>query len=377
MITITDIDTLTKLPEAEWNSLTSAASLYQSYAWLRWAEAHHRLPTRYVLARSANGTLLGAVASYLLSDAPDNLTRWYDPVRVFLTPYCEPGDADRRWFPVLLVGGCSGGRSEILYAPTLDRADRDAVTRALMARCRTIADAQNCGSLAFMYASEEACDEVREALPVPARKITTSANAVLTLDPGAGDFDDYLRRVPRSRRTKMRTEMRAFTASGATVTAYPLGEVMHRIAPLLAAHQRKYGEPGTDPDALDQLRSQERYLGPASTVFVDERDGGGIKGFGLCYAYRDTLYSRLCGFDPRAAAPFAYFNLAIYAPIRHALEHGYPTLELGVGSYQGKRLRGARMLPLCSVVVPPAELTPEWIRMLGRPAPQALFAGVA
>jgi hypothetical protein len=377
MITITDVDTLASVPAAEWDSLATAASLYQSHAWLRWAEAHHGLPTRYVLAKDADGTLLGAVATYLMRDVPDKLARWYDPVRVFLTPYCEPSEADQRWFPVLLVGGCSGGHSEILHSPTLDKAGRGAVTRALMARCRAIADEQNCGSLAFMYASEEASDEVRDALPVPARKIATSARAVLPIEPGASDFHSYLRHVPKSRRSKVRTETRAFTAAGGTVTTYQLGEVMQRIAPLMGAHQRKYGDLSTDAEAMDYLRAQERYLGAASTVFVDERDGGDVRGFGLYYAHGDAFYSRACGFDAQRAAPFAYFNLSIYAPIRHAVEHGLAALELGLGSYEAKRLRGAEVVALWSVVVPPEDLAPEWTRVLGRPSPQALFAGVA
>jgi hypothetical protein len=63
MITITDVGTLAEVPAAQWDALAGAASLYQSHAWLRWAEEHHELPTRYVLAKDANGTLLGAVAT--------------------------------------------------------------------------------------------------------------------------------------------------------------------------------------------------------------------------------------------------------------------------------------------------------------------------
>jgi uncharacterized protein len=376
VITVTDVDTLAKISAAEWESLASTAGLYQSHAWLRWAEEHHGLPTRYVLARNADGGLLGAVATYLMRDVPDKLTRWYDPVRVFLTPYCEPSEAERRWFPVLLVGGCSGGQSELLYAPGLDPASRGAVTRALLARCQAIAEEHDCGSLSFMYAVEGACDEVRAALSVPARKILTSAKAVLTLD-AAGGFDGYLHSLGGARRRNRVREVRHFEAAGGTVATYQLGEVMHRIAPLMRAHQRKYGELSTDLEALAYLRVQERYLGAASTVFVDERGGGDIRGFGLYYAHGDAFYSRACGFDEQRPAPFAYFNLTVYAPIRHAVEHGLTTLELGLGSYEAKRERGAEAVALWSVVVPPADLTPEWTRALGRPSPQALFAGVA
>jgi predicted N-acyltransferase len=294
---------------------------------------------------------------------------------MFLTPYCDTGEVEPHWFPVLLVGGCSGGRSEILYAPTLDRAGRAAVTRALLARCRAIADDQDCRSLAFMYAPEDACDEVLDAWAVPARKIVISAKATIRLDPGAGDFAGYLSRFPGHRRGKLRKEVRDFAAAGGSVTAYPLGEVLPRIAPLMGAHQRKYGDPSTDPEVERYLRLQEAYLGAHSTVFVDEQDGE-LRGFTLCYQHADAVYAQACGFDAQRAAPFAYFNISIYAPLRLAAEHGFAALELGLGSYQAKRLRGAEVTALWSVVVPPADLSAECARVFGRPSPQALFAGV-
>lgn len=373
MITITEVDTLAEVPAARWDALAATASLYQSHAWLRWAEEHHGLPTRYVLAKDAYGTLLGAVATYLMRTVPDDLTRWYDPVRMFLTPYREPSAADRRWFPVLLVGGCSGGHSERLCAPALDEVGRGAVTRALLARCRAIAEEQRCGSLAFMYASEETSDEVRDAWAGSARKILTSAKAAIAL--GSGDFDGYLSRFPSARRSKLRKEIRVYAAAGGTVNTYRLGEVLPRIVPLLGAHQRKYGDAGTDLEVERYLRHQEAHLGPRSTVFVDERDGR-VHGFTLCYEHGDAVYARACGFDPRQVPPFAYFNLSVYAPLRLAAAHGRATVELGSASYQGKRLRGADVTALWSVVVPPDDLPPESARVFGRPAPQALFAGV-
>jgi predicted N-acyltransferase len=144
----------------------------------------------------------------------------------------------------------------------------------------------------------------------------------------------------------------------------------------MGAHQRKYGDLVTDAQMARYLRLQEAYLGEASTVFVDER-GGDIRGFTLYYAHGGTLYSRAGGFDQERAAPFAYFNVSLYAPIRHAAEHGFTTLDLGLGSYRAKRLRGAEVTPLWSVVVPPERLESDWARVLGRPAPPALGAGVA
>jgi predicted N-acyltransferase len=227
-----------------------------------------------------------------------------------------------------------------------------------------------------MYAAEDACDEVIDALGVPARKILTSATTAIAIGSEGAGFEGFLDRFPRARRKNVRHEVRAFAAAGATVTTCRLGDVLPRVAALMGAHQRKYGDLVTDAQMARYLRLQEAYLGETSTVFVEERDGD-ILGFTLYYAHGGTLYSRAGGFDPRRAAPYAYFNVSVYAPIRHAIERGLTTLDLGLGSYQAKRLRGADVTPLWSVVVPPERLEPEWQRVLGFPAPQAIGAGVA
>src|SRR5690348_11513616 len=142
------LDTVADVPAAEWDRLAATAPLYQTHSWLRWAAAYHDLPNWYVVARDGEGRLRGAVVAYLMRRPPDGLTRWYDPVRMFLAPHCDTGGAARRWFPVLLLGGCSGYRGAILHAPDLGGAARVAVTRALLDRCRALAGEHGCGSVA-------------------------------------------------------------------------------------------------------------------------------------------------------------------------------------------------------------------------------------
>jgi uncharacterized protein len=369
------VESIADIPATRWDRLAASAQLYQTHAWLRWAEAYHRLPTRYLLASDGDGALLGAVATYLVRSVPDRLVRWYDPVRMFLSPFCDDRDAARHWFPVLLVGGCSGYHSEILYTAGLDRAGRAVVTRALLDQCQAIAEEQGYGCIAFMYAPKPACDEVSGALGTAARTILTSAEATIPLSP-AGGLDGYLARFPGHRRRRLRSEVNSFVAAGGLVTTYPLGEVVHDLAPLLVAHQRRHGDPATLAQMAHYLRSQEEYLGADSTVFVQERDGE-ICGFALAYPHGETLYLRACGFDRKRSTRYAYFNLTFYEPVRHATRHGLTSVALGLGSYRTKVLRGAEVSALWSVVVPPNHLEPTWTAVLGRPSPQAVDAGVA
>jgi predicted N-acyltransferase len=313
--------------------------------------------------------------AYLLRRVPRGLTRSYDPIGVFLTPHCETRGAVSRWYPVLLLGGCSGYHSGILHAPGLGDADRAAVTRALLDRCHALAHEHRCGSVAFMYAPASACAEVADAWPGPSHTILTSAEAALTLGSSLGGFDDYLAAFPYARRLKLRREVALFTAAGGRVGTYALGEVRTRLAPLLGAHQRRYGDDVTDEQMSQYLGQQEEYLGRASAVFVDEHDGD-IRGFALCYTHNDTVYVRASGVDQERAAPFAHFNLVYYAPISYAIAHGFARVAFGMGGYQAKVLRGAELTALWSVVMAPEHLEPGWAAALAEPAPLAVAAGV-
>lgn len=374
-INISQTVTIAAIPSREWNLLAAFAQLYQSHEWLRWAEEYYQIPTRYVLARDAGGKLIGAVVTYLTQDVPDRPLTWYDPVQMFLAPYCDTTRAGQLWHPVLLVGGCSGYHSEMLLSPALDKIGRLAIARSLLAECHVIAAAEGAGSLAFMYAPKRTCEEIGEAFGVPVQLILTSADAVIPLDVGTVDFNSYLARFPRKRRSKLRKEVEFFTAAGGRVAECRLSEVLDQIGPLLGAHQRKYGSLVTDEEMTRYLELQEKYLDPASVVFVDRRQDGRVYGFALYYSHNGTLYCRAAGFNSKFAAPFAYFNLAIYSPVRYAAAQRLTAVALGLGSYQGKRLRGAQLIPLWSAVVPPERTDPSWKEILGRPSPQAIEAG--
>ncbi|TDB80344.1 hypothetical protein E1091_19285, partial [Micromonospora fluostatini] len=134
---LTTVPTIGDVPREQWTPLAARAQLYQSHGWLHWAEEYFAdLRPGYVLAYDADGALVGAVATYLMTEVPTRFTTWYDPVRMFLAPHCDPAGAAERWFPVLLVGGCSGYHGDLLLAPHLGDEARTVVTRALLDRCR-------------------------------------------------------------------------------------------------------------------------------------------------------------------------------------------------------------------------------------------------
>lgn len=380
-ITTSTITSVTEIGEAGWAGLTGAAVLYQTYQWQVWAEKYYPLDPLYVVARDEAGALVGALSTNIMREAPDRLITWYDPVRMFLAPHTSTDGANEAWFPVLLLGGCSGYHSEVLYAPHLDEAGRIAVRAALLAEAGRVAEAAGCRSTTLMYATEDVARDTVAGLDEVglggsgARLIPSSAKAIIDLGPEPTDVAGFMSRFPSRQRKKHRKEMAAFHRSGIEVTEHPMTEVLNEIAPLAAGHQSKYGDPTTPEQALDYWGSQAHTLGENSVVFASRRDGV-MHGFVVFYLHGDTMYGRGAGFDDEAG-PYAYFNLSVYEPVRYAVEHGIRRLDLGAGSYEGKLQRGAVNEALWSAVVPPAGSTAEWDEAMTRPTQMAVFAGVA
>jgi len=380
-ITTSTITSVTDIGEVTWSGLTGAAVLYQTYQWQVWAETYYPLDPQYVVAHDASGALVGALATNVMREAPDRLITWYDPVRMFIAPHTSAEGANEAWFPVLLVGGCSGYHSEMLYAPHLDGPGRAAVREALLAEAGRVGEAAGCRSTTLMYATEDVARETVASLDTlglgggGARLIPSSAKAVIDLGPEPTDVAGFMSRFPSRQRKKQRKEMAAFHRSGVEVTEHMMTEVLHEIAPLAARHQSKYGDPTTPEQAMDYWGSQADTLGGNSVVFASRRDGV-MHGFVVFYLHGDTMYGRGAGFDDEAG-PFAYFNLSVYEPVRYATGRGLRKIDLGAGSYEGKLQRGAVNEALWSAVVPPDGGPAEWAAAMDNPTQMAVYAGVA
>ncbi|MEU1407869.1 GNAT family N-acetyltransferase [Streptomyces sp. NPDC005728] len=355
----------------EWGSLERGESFYQSHSWLLWAEEDPAVRPVYVLAREPGGLILGAVSAYVWSGALDSRSCWYDPLRLFVAPGASADKRRPAWFPLLLIGSRAGYHSDLFTAAGLDGATREAVARALLRTCHELAREAGAQSMALMYASEETARLAHRCARGATSPIPTSAEAVIPAGPH--DFGGYLSRFRRKRRNTIVREIEAFRAGGSTVREARLADCCDQVGPLMAELQRKYGHADGDAEMTAHLKSQASAMNDISRVFLEVRDGE-VVGFVLCYQWERTLQVRAAGFNYRASAPFAYFNLAYYQPMRYALDHGLHAINLGVGAYQVKVSRGARLEPLWSVVWPPQDGNAEWFRAACRPPEEAIEA---
>lgn len=366
------VTSIAAIDARDWDRLAIGRGLFVSHRWLRWAERDPGFAATYLLVRDRKDRLVGALPTYLWHGNGGALDAWYDPWRVFVAP-TVPGPAGRSsWLPVLLLGGRCGYHGDVLVDASLDISCRRAILALLMTGAEQVAADTGARSVALMYVAQPVADLVRQAGGPGAQLVATSAEAVISTD--VDNFDGYLRRFPSRRRTTLKSEISMFDRAEVDVREATLGQVHAEIGPLLARHARNFGGTETDAVATRRLAEQSEVLDSISRVFLETR-GGRVVGFSLCYEWEGTLYVRSSAVDRDAgSARFAYFNLAIYRPVRHAIEHRLREVNLGASSYQAKVGRGASLRSLWSVVWPPAEPGPATLSALAQPAAEAAEA---
>ncbi|MBA2593790.1 MAG: GNAT family N-acetyltransferase [Gammaproteobacteria bacterium] len=359
---------IARINSAEWTRLENGRSLYQSHPWLSWAENNCAADAFYVMARNPTGTLVGAVPAYLLSAADTSWNSWYDPLTVFAGDDAETQDRRSVWFPLLSVGSLSGYHSDVLVDPSLDDADQRAVTRALVLRCRALADARDARSMAMMYAPEGTAVAVSRGGLGATQPILTSANTRISAS--WNDLDAFLNSFTRRRRYNMQREIDLFRSGGSHIVETRLSDCLQDVGPLLGNVHRKHGAADSDLDTTQYLKSQAAHLNDISRVFLELAHGQSV-GFSLCYEWGRELHVRVVGFDYERSARFAYFNLAYYLPLDHAIRRGFSHIHLGPGTYEAKASRGAVLDPTWSLVWPPDDDSRAWFEQVKHPGEDA------
>jgi predicted N-acyltransferase len=81
-------------------------------------------------------------------------------------------------------------------------------------------------------------------------------------------------------------------------------------------------------------------LSHVTLLRLDGRDAA----IAISFVLDGTFYQRQLGFDYEVTGrAFEYFFLAFYSPLEYAISRGLSRVDLGIGSYRAKLLRGARV----------------------------------
>ena len=340
------VSTVDAVEPARWNALSGAASVYLSHAWLRHVERTSGADCTYLLVRDAAGTVLGALPTYR-TDEEANAN--YRPDLIL------DGRLSGRH---LLAGSCRAYDNDVLLHPDLAQDELDLVLGMLIDAAERRATELGCDDVLFLYLTTAAAARIARVRP-ESRPLLLNLDTVLPV-PGEG-IDDYYAALGARRAYAVRKDMRIFDAAGYTTAIEPLSACWHEAGPLAANVQNRHGKHESAEEARASLRSQARALDTSGLTFTARRDGA-LVAMAVHYAWGDTLYGRMVGFDYAALADAReYFTLYYYLPLKWAYDNGVRAIHLGMGSYTAKFRRGAWPNPLWATALNPSRAG-DWRR---------------
>jgi len=321
-------------PDA-WDAMLGDGGFYQSHGWLTFVESEGTARTAYVCVWQGDRLVLGLP----LYDVRYETVDGYRMARYER----QLGISGRH----LVAGARRGYRSDLTLRP--GPGARAALPAALDA-ARGLAARAGAEGLVWPYLTTDHLRALGEAAGLDAA--FDDAEALFDV-PGDGQ-EAYLAGLTAQRRHRVRRELRAFPAAGWSVVAGGAVDDAE-LARLLANVEAKYGHAGGLRGLQRTIEAQRRILGERGVLLTCRGGAGELAGFALWYRWRCGWYGRMVGFDyGRLRSAFEYFHLACYEPLRRAAAGGARFLHLGPGALEAKVLRGARLRPLWSAVLPTA-----------------------
>jgi predicted N-acyltransferase len=334
------VDQLDDASRKAWDALAASRSFYVGTRWLSFQRTLEENGRAFHVCVRSDGLLVAAVAVFVV-DRPSSGN--YDPRRLF------PDAAVIDGVPVTLVGGSRG----FLSAP-LGGTDEHAFDLLLDAVQR-IADEHSGGLAWWLYTTSNDATAIANRSGVVPRLL----NGECVIDLVGSGFDDYLQSLPRTRRGRVRRDLREFEAAALTIEDTRLSASYEQCGAMLGQTQRKHGLDVSDTDMkawLDKLCQASEDTG---RVYLCQDTEGLPVGFSLIYTEGRTDYMRAVGFDyDRAPHVGEYFELTCYQPIRAAYARGSTALHLGSGAYHAKVRRGAQVRPLWALPTQPGGWDP-------------------
>jgi uncharacterized protein len=353
-VEVSEVDGVAEVDPVDWSRLARGRGLYAGRQWFAALEELHGFQARYLLARDGSGRLLCALPVYRI-DQPANVSL-YDHYGLFVQPVLGGAAQPRDWFPAFYVGGKAGYLNDVLIDCELDAAEGEKALRALTDRLQALASSAGVRCLVWFYLRRQPARCLLRALPAASALLS---GAHMFLHVTWSSFDQYLAWLSPGRRWSARREMEQFRACAYEVRSGRLSECYEAAAPLLANVQQKYGHGSTPEEMRNLLGRQVATLDEQSVAFQLRRQDR-LVAYSLCFEWESELFLRNVGFDYEATGGCSeYFNLAGYMPIAHAIERGLEGIHFGFGSYPAKMNRGARPMPLWSIVLPLPE-RPDW-----------------
>ncbi|MGW7046858.1 GNAT family N-acetyltransferase [Streptomyces avermitilis] len=330
------VRSLTEIGKDELSRLCAGRSFYVSEPWLRAVERLRAPDVTYVTHRDSDGVLDGVLPLYRRRPGASGP---YDAFGSFLRQ--AGGFHPEHWSPNVLLGQSSAYSNEFLTAPAPDAGA--AVVQEMLRAAAEKRQEWGAPALAALYLNESGA---RQIAGVQGLSASLVCDVECEIDVVWNSWEEYTHSLGKKRGWLARREARLFGEAGYRVSGQRLGELLDTSNDLFTKLQQKYGDDTSREERARYLRVLADEVDDYSHLFV-MRSGDDVLGVCLTFLWQDTVYVRQLGLDyERLAKAAEYFNLAIYEPIRHAIEHGFTRVHFGRSVYDAKMFRGAVAKPL-------------------------------
>jgi len=311
-------------PGSDWDLLSREASLFCRPPYLGYAASEgydgFRVESR------ANGRLAAGAPGWIA----DGGGHFYLEPSQILRPL---GVEEPRQ---VVVGSPGAFWGEVAVSLAPDRAAPDSMVEALRAH----ADAVDAAGAVALYLDDGSAGFVATSLMVE-RPALMNFDTVIEVPES---FEAYLDGFTSHRRRELRRQIRRFADAGLRCTMEQSDACIVELAPVIAASEVRHGHASSPRSVATTLLRQRARLGSDFAIFAARDAGERLIAGAVAFTDADTVHVRICGIDPQVGpSAYAYFNVAYYAPIAHAVATGRRRVRLGLESFDAKLARGARL----------------------------------
>jgi hypothetical protein len=334
----------------DWEDLVGPdVPIHASGPWIA-ATAHRLSRRRYTYLASLDGRTAGMQAAVVEDPGADEMVNLYATLLVDPKVWKFPADnlsvrpelrrrlpPAERWVPhlsVLYPGfdtfvAANGGPSPALAGSLLDGVLEWARGEGMRA-------------VSFPYVREDSELPALLAERGVRRAPLTYRSRVV---PGAS-FDDYLSRLPRKARRLVQRERRRIAEAGIVTTLRPFGELWDEVFALRCDLVARYGQQVNPELETKNLRGLLDAFGEGGIRLFCSYLGDRIVGFTMYVVWRGTWYAAYTGTYVEPATRLVYFDHLFYEPIATAAAEGAATVDVGIGAWQAKHVRGFDLTPV-------------------------------
>lgn len=330
-----------------WDTLSVEKPAQMSTAWLR--SQHGRIADthRYYFVVDDEGEVVAGAACMIIGPAQTDVSFRLDK-RLLEKGACDQLSTESQLAD--LVGRtyvCAIGSAHLPGILTRGDVSKGVLDR-LVSHLESEAVAHGARSIAFFNFEERRWPEL-EATFLESDYLTAvfAGETVLSLK-NIGNFSEYIERLPRSRRNRVRHEVRVFFEQGMELSSQPIEHLTVEVEDLIVSHQERYGWANVRARVRDRIERTGKFF-PGMEFLLARNSARKLVGaMGLVAECGGGSTVAIWGFANNGA--FVYFNLTYYERIRRALARGCHELRFGTETYDAKVARGCEIRPLRTYV---------------------------